>query len=108
MALSAVTPALAAETLQRLIEGYSDKSGSQYGPATTNLAGCQLAQKAPNRADNGYIQIAPVVRKAERTRALKGEAHKDKPPPQNAHRLVVVAHKRYGAPQTLLNRLATH
>jgi hypothetical protein len=41
--------------------------------------------------NNGYIQIAPVV--LVRTRAGKGEAKKAKPKPQNAHRLVVFAHK---------------
>lgn len=41
--------------------------------------------------DNGYVQIAPVV--GERTRVGKGQARRTKPAPQNAHRLVVVAHK---------------
>jgi len=40
---------------------------------------------------NGYIQIAPVV--VAHSRAKKGEEKKEKPPPQNAHRLVVLAHK---------------
>lgn len=50
-------------------------------------------QKAPNRQDNGYIQIAPVV--LERTRVAKGMKPQAKPAPQNAHRLVVIAYKRY-------------
>jgi hypothetical protein len=40
----------ARETMQRLVDGYQDKSGSSYGPAVRNEAGCVLAQKAPNRA----------------------------------------------------------
>lgn len=90
--LRALSPELSRLTLERLLNGYSDKSGSGYGPVLTNNIGCKLVQKSPNRDDNGYIQIAPVVEL--RSRAKKGEEKKRKASPQNAHRLVVMAHKR--------------
>jgi len=43
--------------------------------------------------ENGYIQIAPLAF-GPRTRAGKNDPRKAKPLPQNAHRLVVIAHKR--------------
>lgn len=48
-ALAEVSPELALRTLERLIQGYQDKSGSGYAAATTNLAGCVLVQKGANR-----------------------------------------------------------
>jgi len=49
IALATVTPTQALATLQRLIDGYTDKSGSGYPAAATNLAGCVLVQKGANR-----------------------------------------------------------
>lgn len=47
--------------VERLIEGYEDKSGSSYGPATTNSTKCTLGQKGANRADNGYLQVSYYI-----------------------------------------------
>lgn len=52
-----IAPRRWAAALDRLIKGYADKSGFSYPPATTNLIGCLLAQKGPNRVENGYIQV---------------------------------------------------
>lgn len=49
-ALGGISRSLAAATLERLVSGYQDKSGSSYGPALRNEAGCLLAQKGANRA----------------------------------------------------------
>ncbi|KAH8688024.1 hypothetical protein GQ44DRAFT_833247 [Phaeosphaeriaceae sp. PMI808] len=87
-ALAALSRALATTTLDRLIQGYQNKSGSGYGPATSNAAGCLLCQKGTNRADNAYVQIAPI---SSASRGAAGEK-RAKPLPQNAHRLVVIAH----------------
>ena len=81
----------AIQTLQRLKNGHRDKSGASYPAATTNINNCILVQKTPNRKENGYIQIAPIVQ--IRTRAKLRAQKKTKPKPQNAHRLVVIAHK---------------
>jgi hypothetical protein len=74
---------------ERLRDGYRDKSGSGYAAATREENGCIIANKQANRADNGYVQIAPIV--TTRTRALKGHARKQKPCPQSGHRLAVIA-----------------
>ena len=50
-----VTREQARLTVERLIAGYADKSGSSYGPALSNEAGCILAQKAPNRAVSNML-----------------------------------------------------
>lgn len=89
--LREVSAAVALSTLSRLINGYTDKSKSGYPAATTNSSGCTLAQKSPNRADNGYVQITPIS-SATRSGTVNGTV-KAKPKPQNAHRLAVVAHK---------------
>lgn len=47
--LAAVARSQARETWQRLVDGYTDKSGSGYDGAVTNEAGCLLAQKTANR-----------------------------------------------------------
>ncbi|KAH0558606.1 hypothetical protein GP486_004742, partial [Trichoglossum hirsutum] len=91
--LSKVTREQALATVERLKVGYKDKSGASYEPAKSNEIGCVLAQKGTNREENGYVQIAPLV--DIRTRARKGETKKPKARPQNAHRLVVIAHKRH-------------
>ncbi|KAI3392399.1 hypothetical protein diail_5750 [Diaporthe ilicicola] len=95
--LRSVTPSAARDTLERLVNGYTDKSGAGYPAALTNAKGCVLAQKGANRKtltiipqDNGYIQITPI---STRTRA--GTANGSvatKALPQGAHRLVVIAH----------------
>ena len=88
-----MTPAQAQACLDRLRLGYMDsRSGSGYPPATTNDAGCLLAQKAPNRADNGYVQIAPLA--VGGTGRGRSGTKKAKPLPQGAHRLVVRAFGR--------------
>lgn len=86
--LRGVSPKLARDTLRRLEAGYVDKSGSGYPAAVRTPSGCLLAQKPPNRADNGYIQIAPI---STATRGLAG-SRAIKQMPQNAHRLVVIGH----------------
>lgn len=87
--LAQVSRNVAQTTVQRLLDGYRDKSGASYPAAITNAAGCLLAQKTPNRSDNSYVQIAPVV--LEASRSANG-TKKDKPSPQGAHRLVVRAY----------------
>lgn len=47
--LRRVTQDNAAATIQRLIDGYSDKSGANYSAAVANSRGCLLAQKGANR-----------------------------------------------------------
>jgi hypothetical protein len=47
--LHGVSRKAALAALLRLTEGYKDKSGAGYPAAKTNLAGCTLVQKAPNR-----------------------------------------------------------
>lgn len=88
-ALSEVTPEQARATVHRLIEGYQDKSGSGYPRAKHTTAGCLIAQKAGNRDENAYIQIAPIVVGS----TTRGTTPKAKPPPQGAHRLAVVGYK---------------
>lgn len=44
-----ITREQAQATVQRLKEGYKDKSGASYPAATTNTIGCTLAQKGTNR-----------------------------------------------------------
>lgn len=100
-------------TLDRLIHGYRDKSGSAYPAAETNSIGCVLAIKTPNRSvshphfnvlnklkltipktGTAYIQIAPVVLPHERTRSRKGQSStREAFSPPGAHRLVVLLHK---------------
>jgi len=53
--LATVTREQARLTVERLIAGYADKSGSSYSPALSNEAGCILAQKAPNRAVSNML-----------------------------------------------------
>lgn len=47
--LRGVDPKVAADTLDRLASGYTDKSGSGYPAALKNASGCLLAQKGVNR-----------------------------------------------------------
>jgi hypothetical protein len=47
--LHEVTWQTARRTVQRLVDGYQDRSGSGYGAAVSNSKGCLLVQKAPNR-----------------------------------------------------------
>lgn len=89
-ALRQITPQQAQETLDRLLNRYQDKSGQGYPAAVTDSRGCKVAQKGGNREDNGYIQIAPISA-VGRLGSVNG-VKKAKPAPQNAHRLVVVAH----------------
>jgi hypothetical protein len=110
--LSSIAPKHARATLQRLTDGYRDKSGSGYPAATTNATGCVLVQKVTNRTQNGYIQITPIslATTGPRTGTRNGTTKdaSDELAPQNAHRLVVIAHKRYTilAPSALvLNQL---
>lgn len=84
-----VSPEVARATISRLVEGYKDKSGSNYPKASINLSGCLLAQKPPNRAENGYVQIAPLSTGNRGTKGIRTA----KPKPQNAHRLVVIGWK---------------
>lgn len=95
--LRLVPSSLAAKTIQRLIDGYRDKSGSSYPSAISNLRGCLLAQKKPNRAENGYIQIAPI---STSPRGLAGSSSKG-PIAQIASRLVIIA-EGSGAERKLL------
>ncbi|KAF4625086.1 hypothetical protein G7Y89_g13083 [Cudoniella acicularis] len=89
--LKLVTKEVAQDTLKRLRDGYTDKSGSSYPAAVITPSGCILCQKKPNRAENGYIQIAPI---STGTRAgTKNGITAQKPLPQNAHWLAVVAYK---------------
>ncbi|KAF4460832.1 His-Cys box homing endonuclease [Fusarium albosuccineum] len=82
--LRLLSPAVAQRTWERLRDGYADyKSGLHCPAAIQTSAGRLLAQKAPNRPQHGYIQIAPIVE--------NGQARKTKPLPQNAHRLAVIA-----------------
>ena len=48
--LRALSREQARETLDRLIAGYTDKSGHGYPAATTNATDCMLVGKAPNRS----------------------------------------------------------
>jgi hypothetical protein len=116
-ALRKVSRAQALATLDRLAAGYKDKSGQGYAAARRDAKGCLLAQKKTNRVDNGYIQIAPLTivnietvivindsdddeplvqstsySLAPRSRGQNGQT-KGKTVAQNAHRLVVIAHK---------------
>lgn len=88
--LLAVSVEQAQKTLQRLIDGYTQKSGQGYPGMKTNLAGCWLAQKSPNRDENGYIQLAPVVECSVRS---PNGTHRNPVLPQGAHRLAVRAWK---------------
>jgi hypothetical protein len=89
--LREVSKESAIAAVARLVNGYTDKSGSGYGPATTNSKGCILCQKAPNRDDKGYIQIAPI---STNTRAgSTNGVTSAKPLPQGGHRLVILATK---------------
>lgn len=88
--LLAVSPEVARITLQRLKDGYTQKSGAGYPAMKMNAAGCWLAQKGANRADNGYIQVSPVVLSGGR--GVAG-AHKEVVLPQGAHRMAVRAWK---------------
>ena len=47
--LRSVSPSAARDTLERLVHGYTDKSGAGYPAALTNASGCVLAQKGANR-----------------------------------------------------------
>jgi len=62
-ALAGISQALAASTLSRLVSGYQDRSGSGYGPALRNEAGCLLAQKGSNRAVR-FSRAAHVIDEA--------------------------------------------
>lgn len=88
--LAAVSPKAARNTLERLKVGYTQKSGQGYPAMQTNMAGCWLAQKSTNRADNGYVQISPMV---ESTGRSANGVHKEAVLPQGAHRLAVRAWK---------------
>ncbi|KAM3425882.1 hypothetical protein MY4824_010140, partial [Beauveria thailandica] len=88
--LRVISKNTALQTWKRLVNGYTDKSNSGYEPAVREENGCLLAQKAPNRDVNGYVQIAPIVPTLG-LRSRNGQ-RKQKPMPQNAHRLAVVAH----------------
>lgn len=99
--LRLLTPQQAQETLERLLNSYEDKSGSGYLGAEFKANGCKIAQKGVNREDNGYIQIAPI---SAGTRAgTSNGIVKDKPAPQNAHRLVIWAHGTEEDRQNLLD-----
>jgi len=89
----------AQKTLDRLINGYKDKSGSSYPPASITETGCILASKAANRSKNGHIQIAPIAMAT--SRSVNG-IRKLKPCPQNAHRLAVLAYKSQSEVDKLL------
>lgn len=84
--LRRVSRKMARDTVLQLENGYRAQSGSTVLPAVRNDLGCVLAQKVPNRAENGYVQIPPVGF----TTAM-GSGTKAKP--QNAHRLAVIAYK---------------
>jgi hypothetical protein len=47
---------------ERLVSGYTDKSGSSYGPAIRNSTGCLLAQKVDQ--GGGYIQFQVKAKSA--------------------------------------------
>jgi hypothetical protein len=84
---------MARDTIAQLTAGYRARSGSVVGPALTNAKRCVLAQKVPNRQENGYVQIPPVgLRDCVGAKAL----------PQNAHRLVIIAEKSAAEVQRLL------
>ena len=88
--------------MDRLRDGYTDaKSGSGYGGWVVTKHGCWVAQKGVNRESNGYIQIAPIST-ATRAGTTNGVV-KAKPLPQGAHRLAVIASKRYKTPSCSLN-----
>lgn len=82
-----------AAAVERLRLGYVDKSGNGYGPAILTAQGCVLAQKQPNRALHGYVQIAPVVMSRVQAKA----------PAQLAHRIVCYLHKPAGDVDRLLH-----
>lgn len=88
-ALRLLTPEHARNTVARLLTRYQDKSGSGYGAALGNSRGCLMVQKGGNRDENGYVQIAPI-QEGNRQGTVNG-VRQAKPPPQNAHRLVVWA-----------------
>jgi hypothetical protein len=87
--LRLLSASAAAVAIARLVNGYTDKSGSGYSPAIRTSSGCLLAQKGVNRTDNGYIQIAPLSfgSRAGTTNGTRAA----KPLPQGAHRLAVIA-----------------
>lgn len=74
--------------MSRLVGGYTDKSGSGYGPALTNSMGCVLGQKGANRLENGYLQITAV---SVASRGRNGEK-RAKGRPFGAHRIAVFLH----------------
>jgi hypothetical protein len=87
--LRLIDASAAAAAITRLTDGYTDKSGSGYGPTIRTSSGCLLAQKGVNRTDNGYVQIAPLSfgSRAGTTNGTRAT----KPLPQGAHRLAVIA-----------------
>jgi hypothetical protein len=100
--LRTITREIAQACMDRLRDGYTDaKSGSGYGGWVVTKHGCWVAQKGVNRESNGYIQIAPIST-ATRAGTTNGVV-KAKPLPQGAHRLAVIASKRYKTPSCSLN-----
>ena len=89
--LEGVSKDSALATVKRLVDGHKDKSGAGYGPAIRDSRGCLVAQKKPNRAENGYIQIKPI---SSNTRGKAGSTAKASRTGNGpgAHRLVVLAH----------------
>ena len=81
----------AVKMVNRLIVGYTDDRSKSGYPAAVrdSVRGCLVGQKAPNRAQNGYIQLTPI---SEGTRGLGG-SKKVKAKPQSAARVVVLAFK---------------
>jgi len=88
--------------LRRLKEGHSYR-GQGSGPATTNSLGCILPVKAVNRAEHGYLQMAPAV---------LAVAHHQEPTiaPQLAHRVACYIYKSAVEVQRMLygNHHASH
>lgn len=84
-------------SIARLVEGYTDNIGRGYDAAVVTETGCIIAQKAANRAVNGYCQVTYTT-----ARSQKG---KGKEKPRGAHWIVCVLEKRYGFAPANLNAL---